>query len=178
MDDILAAAAADAEQHLDQTALPPDSLAALDALVLRLHEHKDRLEVMENEVAQIKREIAKMEYEDVPNAMEKLGLVSPDGKGKFDVSDGSKVHLRTQTFVTVLRDHMDTAILWLKTKGYGRAVREDISATELGKIRAEEAAKGNIIDNIVDPNNPDRKIFNVYTRRSAVCTGRVKRHGE
>lgn len=173
-DDVMGLAEVDADAVVDQADVSTD---LLENTILALYAVKDRITILENTVSELKRQRDELARGDIPSLMNKLGLVSSDGKGTFEMPDGAKVHLRTDEFVAVAAAHMGLARKWLIEHGHEDCIKYDLSSTKMKRVIKQLAEEETNIAEVLtvptgNPAAPTAPVFKVWNQVSAVVTGR------
>lgn len=90
---------------------------------------------------------AQAAYDDIrkrklPEKMQALGLVGPDGRGRFTHSSGASVHLRVEIWAYIKKEAQDETYAWLKDNGHGGIVQETVNPQTLRAFVRERLEDG------------------------------------
>lgn len=151
-DDILSLAAAVAEEHVDQTALPEEKVETLTQMIQTYLKLSDDLEERELYNKELRKRVEVLKMVDIPAMMKGLRLVSDDNKGTFRMPDGTKIYLRNDVFVSVAASNREQVISYLKASGHEECLKTEFSTTKLKELIKELRLNG------VDPDNDLRTV--------------------
>lgn len=122
----------------DATSAPSrDALAEVADLAARQIEIEDAIEATEAQLDRLKKELARVRDEELPNALAEHGL------SEIAMKDGSRVKVVDIVRAAIPAAHRDAAFRWLDEHGFGDLVKHEIKAT-FG--RGEEAEAQASID--------------------------------
>jgi len=119
-DELLAQMQADTE---DSEAVAPGDVVELGEHLLHL---KDKLADAKEEVKEIQGEYDEVRNRQLPEAMAAAGLVNDSGQGKFTLSDGSTVYLRSTVYANLLAADRGRFHDWCRSQGHGDLIKETI----------------------------------------------------
>ncbi len=125
---VLVAADAAPPAEIDTT-----TKATLDRLVSEMLDHKSNLEELETLVKDVRTKYDEIRQRRLPDLMQELGMVRPDGKGGFTHSSGAKIHLRLEVYAHYRKENEVDVFDWLKENGHGGLIRETLNAQTLKK---------------------------------------------
>lgn len=123
---------------MDATSAPSrDALSEVSELAARQIELEDAIEATEAQLASLKRELAAVRDDSLPNALAEHGL------SEIAMKDGSRVKVVDIVRASIPAAHRDAAFRWLEDSGFGDLIKHEIKAT-FG--RGEEAEAQASID--------------------------------
>jgi len=106
--------------------------ATLDSLVSEMLDLKSNAEELDALLKSVRAKYDEIRQRRLPDLMQQLGMVSPDGKGSFTHgSSGAKVHLRLEVYAHVRKEAEEEFFTWLKENGHGGLIRETVNAQTL-----------------------------------------------
>lgn len=119
------------DEMLDDTAAPVVEPTATDkgrlsALADEMLEAKRALEDATAHKASLEKRWNELRRVEMPELMQELGLVGPDGKGRFTHESGAKVHLQVEIFAHVRAADRDAFFSYLRETGNGDLIRETV----------------------------------------------------
>jgi len=122
--------AEDVSDSVDTKAL----LGSIEPLIASWKKTKDKVTSAEAEVKQMKEELRRMEYVDIPSAMGEVGLA------EIKTSDGLTVSCTPFVDGGIIKSEEARALTWLEENDYGDIIKTALSLA-LGKGENELAAK-------------------------------------
>lgn len=149
--------------------------AALAAAASEQAASNEQLIAYAEELETLKREITSLEstiktlkerYDHlrkvlIPETMEKLGMVTADGKGSFTLASGARISLRNDTYASYLKQDQDKVFAWLRSNGLGDIIKETVHASTLRSMATELLSEGKELP----------KEIKVYLERTVTITG-------
>ena len=126
-----------------------DQLERIMTMAEQLLHTQDRVQQLTDELAETKREMVRLEQEDLPELMREVGFTS------FTMKDGRMVELADEISCGITADNHKLAMAWLDENGFGGLIktklevmfnREDRElAIKLADRMAEEAEREEVI---------------------------------
>ena len=107
----------------------------------------DRKLVLENDLEGVKKEVRRIEEQEIPALMAELGMK------KFTLEDGSEVKVNPFYSASINKERQDEAFGWLNDHGFGDLIKNTVTA-KFGKgqdalaerVAAELAQNGYLVD--------------------------------
>lgn len=130
------------EERMDEEAgdqAVSHDLEGLVTAMIRARDLVDRLEAQLREARAAHDDIRKRA---LPELMQSLGLVGPDGRGRFTHSSGNLVYLRVKVWASIKKDAQEETFAWLKAHGHGSLVREVVNPQTLSAFVRERIEDG------------------------------------
>ena len=126
-----------------------DQLDRMMAMAEQLLLTQDRADELADELAETKRELTRLEQEDLPELMREVGFTS------FTMKDGRMIELADEISCGITDEHRPAAMAWLDENGFGGLIktklevmfnREDRAlALRLADHMAEEAEREEVV---------------------------------
>jgi len=126
-----------------------DQLERIMTMAEQLVQTQDRVKAINDELAEAKREMTRLEQEDLPELMREVGFTS------FALKDGRVVELADEISCGITADNRHAAIKWLDDNGFGGLVKTNLNvmfnredrelALKLAARMAEDAEKEEVI---------------------------------
>lgn len=82
---------------------------------------------------------------EIPEMMHSMGMVSPDGKGKFTTAEGQTVFLRNELYVHCSGERKTALFEWLENNGFGSLIRPDVHPQTLKAFVREQMERGAVV---------------------------------
>ena len=115
----------------DVDAVGTPGLETLTQYGAELEMLKEEIERLDAEKKVLQERYDKLRKSTIPDLMHAAGIAS-DGKGSFTISTGSRISLRNDLFVHVLKeDESDRLFPWLRDNGLGDIIRETVHHSTL-----------------------------------------------
>lgn len=89
-------------------------------LATLMQQQQQRVEELTNELATAKRDLARIETEDLPELMAEIGLTS------VSLEDGSVVEVKQDVTCGISEDRRDAAHAWLIENGFGGLIKTEV----------------------------------------------------
>lgn len=139
--DILAALGTASEETGDDplSNMDGDDLEGIVSEMIALRETKEGLEEALKQATAAYDDVRKRR---LPEKMQELGLVGPDGKGGFTHSTGAKIHLRVEVWAYVKKEYQDETYTWLKENGHGDLIKETVHPQTLRAFAKDRIQDG------------------------------------
>ncbi len=123
---LMAADAAVPAKELDTA-----TAATLDHLVSEMLDLKANAEELDALLKSVRAKYDEIRQRRLPDLMQQLGMVSPDGKGAFTHASGARVHLRLEVYAHYRKENEDEFFTWLRENGHGGLIRETVNSQTL-----------------------------------------------
>lgn len=150
-DAALAAAASEQAASNEQLIAYAEELEAL----------KREITALESTIKTLKERYDHLRKVLIPEMMEKLGMVTADGKGSFTLASGARIALRNDTYASYLKQDQDKVFAWLRSNGLGDIIKETVHASTLRSMATELLSEGKELP-------PE---IRVYLERTVTITG-------
>jgi hypothetical protein len=118
-------------------------MVTLDQLVTEFIDLKTNVEELKALTKSVEAKYDDLRKRRLPDKMQELGLISPDGKGGFTHSSGAKVHLRVEVYAYCKKENEPAFFAWLREEGHGDLIKETVHAQTL-KAFAKECLKDGV----------------------------------
>lgn len=190
-DDVLSMALEDADEKAN-VAPSDEGKASIARLAARRNQLADELAQLEQAAKDKKKELARCEEQDLPEAMDAIGMA------EFTLTDGTKISVKTFYTANITAERKEAAFAWLDEHGHGGIIKTDVSASfgrgdlEVARSFLEyckafgEAEVAPTLDQsvhwstlrkfveeeIVADRELDRELFGVYIGRKATVTAK------
>jgi len=128
----LVAAEQDAEPEV-----APATKETLNALVSELIEKRHTIEELKAVLKTEESAYDEIRKRRLPDLMQELGLVRPDGRGGFTHESGAKIHLRVEVYAYCKAENQAAMHEWLRENGYGDLIKETVHAQTLKAFAKE-----------------------------------------
>lgn len=124
---------------IDDTApvIPAETAATLDQLVTEFIALKANVDELKTLTKSVEAQYDDMRKRRLPDKMQELGLISPDGKGGFTHSSGAKVHLRVEVYAYCKKENEPAFFEWLREQGHGALIKETVHTQTLKAFAKE-----------------------------------------
>ncbi len=109
-----------------------DDKAKVSKLALQIKELELEVEKLENDLSEKKSELRRVEENDLPEAMDAIGM------SEFKLTDGSKISVKPYYTASIPLDKREDAYQWLEEKGHGSIIKTEVSVS-FGKGQMEIA---------------------------------------
>ena len=132
-----------AQDVQDQTTPEAEAdVSQVVALARRLNDLKTRAAEIEVEAKGLSKDIREIQLETLPAAMQRAGLVGPDGKGVCTTDFGKRVQLGTRTFADVTKPNRAKLFTWLRKHGHGDLIVAGVNHQSFGAFVREQLELG------------------------------------
>lgn len=107
-----------------------------------MEEVKAQVDDLEEQLKKKKEKYRHLAEHEVPELMEKAGIVSNDGKGTFSLRSGARIHLKMDLHVGVRKEDKPGLFTWLRKAGLMDVIKEDVNAQTLKALCKERIEDG------------------------------------
>lgn len=111
-----------------------DAMKRISALAASLVKASNKVAKLTDELAAAKKEVLRIEREDLPELMRELELSS------ITLQDGSTIDVNDDFDCTITEANKEAALNWLKTNGFGGIIKTSVFA-EFGKDEGDQAER-------------------------------------
>ena len=132
MNDILATMEADFEKTV-ASSLEKGNLGGISTLARKIRSAQQEVEAIENDLKARKKDLLKLTDEELPSAMQELGLSS------FKLDDGSTVDVKPTYGASILVANRLHAYAWLRDNGYDDIIK-NVMSCEFGRGEDDKAS--------------------------------------
>lgn len=115
-------------------AVADSGLKGVAGLARAVRASEDKVQRLEAELKEAKRDLLKLTDEDLPAMLLELGLSS------FELDDGSKISVKPTYGAHIKADNKDTAFDWLRANEYGDLIKNTVSCS-FGRGEDHEAVE-------------------------------------
>lgn len=123
--------------------ISPETAATLDELVSEYIDLKANLEELKTLTKSVEAKYDDIRKRQLPDKMQELGLIAPDGKGGFTHSSGAKIYLKTEVYAYCKKENEPQFFEWLRAQGHGDLIKETVHNQTL-KAFAKECIKDGV----------------------------------
>lgn len=124
----------------------PADVVSLGDELLHLKEQIDKLDEEKKQLTARYDEIRSVQ---LPEAMAQAGLVNESGQGKFSLSDGSTIYLRSDVRAHVRKADEGLFHNWLRSNGHGDLIKETVHPQTLKAFIREQIENGASVPDFV-----------------------------
>jgi len=103
---------------------------------------KAQIDTLEDDLRSLKQRYDDVRMRRLPDLMNALELVGPDGKASFTHASGSRIYLTHKVRASVLAENQPDFFKWLREHGHGGIIKETIHAQTLGSFAKELLENG------------------------------------
>jgi hypothetical protein len=108
------------------------TLAEVSSLCSALTEQRRKVDQIEEELSTVKEFVRRLEEEDIPLAMQELGV------DELKLVTGEKVSIKHDVYASLTSESKPAAYNWLEANGFGGLIKTNVSV-EFGKGQIEGA---------------------------------------
>lgn len=156
----LVASADEQDRLADERAESADVPPSVVDLGLELEALDEQIASLESQVKDHKARRDAIKKHELPDAMQRMGVVKPDGRGNVTLSSGARVSLVTKTYANVKAADKPRLKEWLRTNGAASLIKEDVSGSALSAHVTELQENG----------HPVPEFISVYRETTAQLT--------
>lgn len=98
----------------------------LDALTQQMVDVRLELDEVTERKAALEKRWNELRRVEMPELMQRLGMIGPDGKGRFTHASGAKIHLQVEVFANVRATDRDDFYTWLRDNNHGDLIKETV----------------------------------------------------
>lgn len=120
------------EMFFEAPSVSDDDLATISALAQKQVREQAAVAKLENDLEAAKLRLKKVQEEELPAAMQEIGM------SEFKLSDGTKVSIKNDVYCTIPKDDGGRALNWLRGHNFGGLIKNQVIA-EFGKGEDENA---------------------------------------
>jgi len=135
--DLIAADTLDAPTPVDTA-----TKATLEGLVSEMLDLKSNVDELEALLKTTKEQYDGLRKRRLPDLMQELGLVGPDGKGGFTHSSGASIYLKVDVYAYCKKEYEPAFFAWLRANGHGDIIRETVHPSTLKAFAKERVQDG------------------------------------
>lgn len=103
---------------------------------------KTQIDQLEDDLRSLKQRYDDLRMRRLPDLMNALDLVGPDGKASFTHASGARVHLTHRVRAHVPAELQPDFFAWLRANGHGGLIKETVHAQTLGSFAKELLENG------------------------------------
>lgn len=121
---------------------PAASLRDLTARGEELEELRAKKDELDAQLKRLNERIRELTLAEIPELMEKAGLVAASGKGSFTLASGARIHLKNDLYANIKAEDKPTLFTWLRRRKLGDMIREDVHHQTLKAFCKERLEDG------------------------------------
>lgn len=122
--------------------LPEGTQETLSGFVQQMITLKRQIDAVESDLVQMKQEYDDVRKRQLPDLMQTLGLIGPDGKGRFTHDSGARVHLTHKVRASYVKSAEDVFFRWLRDNGHNSLIKETVHPQTLASLAKELMENG------------------------------------